>query len=430
MIRHAVLRLARWLVVAYAVAQLVLSAAGIALFPRYAETHLDSDELTPNTAWKAADVQAALEDLGWPATTMAWIVLSRELVSTLLIYPVLYLLLSRKANSGFGVYVALVFALGPSGFIALRPLYDYVPGLAAAGNVVGATSWQLFFILFYFFPDGRPVPRWTRWLACAWGGFVALNVVAYSQVARFFGPNASASPLFGQVTLWVFVGLVFVAVASQVYRYFFRSDAVQRQQTKTVVFVLALAAVVFAVGVPISFRPPNSAQLGLDLIVVTALWYVFALFFALIPATIGLAVLRYRLWDIDVIIRRTLVYSVLTGLLALAYFGSVVVLQNTFGALTGHQQSTLVTVLSTLVIAALFVPLRRRVQAVIDRRLYRRKYDAARILAAFGTSARDDVDLDDLTQRLLGVVDETMQPASVGLWLRVPADSATRTGST
>jgi hypothetical protein len=138
----------------------------------------------------------------------------------------------------------------------------------------------------------------------------------------------------------------------------------------------------------------------------------------LFPISLAIAILRYRLWDIDVIIRRTLVYALLTALLALAYFGSVVVLQNTFSALTGQSQSTLVTVLSTLVIAALFTPLRRRVQDVIDRRLFRRKYDAARTLAAFGATLRDETNLDQLTAHLTYVVDETMQPASVGLWLR------------
>jgi hypothetical protein len=150
----------------------------------------------------------------------------------------------------------------------------------------------------------------------------------------------------------------------------------------------------------------------------------------IIPAAITISILRYRLWDIDVIIRRTLIYAALTALLALAYFGSIVVLQNIFGVLTGQRQSSLVTVLSTLVIAALFVPLRARVQSVIDRRFFRRKYDAARTLAAFGASLRDETNLDELAIHLAHVVDETMRPASVGLWLRAPTDAATRTRST
>jgi hypothetical protein len=150
----------------------------------------------------------------------------------------------------------------------------------------------------------------------------------------------------------------------------------------------------------------------------------------IIPAAITISILRYRLWDIDVIIRRTLVYALLTALLALAYFGSVVVLQGAFGVLTGQSQSTLVTVLSTLVIAALFVPLRRQVQALIDRRFFRRKYDAAHTLAAFAMNARDDVDLNELIDGLSEVVDETMQPAYVDVWLRpgASADTTRRPG--
>jgi len=423
---RAWLRLARWLVVAFAVAELALSIVGVSLFPHYAETHLEAAALTPNNAWQGPQVQAALKELGWPATTVAWISLSRGLVGFLIIYPLVYLLLARKGDSGFGLFVSVVFLLtAPIGGTALLPLYDYWPGLKAAGDVVGAVGWQVFFIFFYLFPDGRPVPGWTRWLAWGWGIFVALQVVAHQQTARLIGPNADVSPVMTQLTNWGFIGLVFIAIGSQVYRYFGCSDALQRQQTKWVVYVLALTVAAIAGGVPISFRPPDPAHLGLDLIVATGLWYLFGLMFALIPAAVGLAILRYRLWDIDVIIRRTLVYTVLTGLLALAYFGSVVVLQNIFGALiplggtqaAGQRESALVTVLSTLIIAALFVPLRGRVQAVIDQRLYRRKYDAARTVTQFGAAIRDEVDLGQLSEHLLAVVQDTMQPASVDLWL-------------
>jgi hypothetical protein len=137
-----------------------------------------------------------------------------------------------------------------------------------------------------------------------------------------------------------------------------------------------------------------------------------------VALSIGLSVLRYRLWDIDLLIRRTLVYSLLTAALALAYVASVVVLQIAFGLVTGEARGELVTVLSTLTIAALFVPFRTRAQSAIDRRFFRRKYDAARTLALFGSQARDGIELEQLEDQLVRVVNETMQPAHAGLWVR------------
>jgi hypothetical protein len=137
--------------------------------------------------------------------------------------------------------------------------------------------------------------------------------------------------------------------------------------------------------------------------------------------SVGIAILRYRLYDIDLVINRTLVYGALTAILALIYYGSVVVLQQLFRALTG-QRSDLAIVVSTLTIAALFNPLRRRIQEAIDRRFYRRKYDAAKTLAAFSVAMRDEVDLKTLAERIVTVVEDTMQPAHVSLWLR-PAES-------
>ena len=140
--------------------------------------------------------------------------------------------------------------------------------------------------------------------------------------------------------------------------------------------------------------------------------------FAVIGIALGIAILRYRLFDIDIIIRRTLTYTLVTALLVVVFFGSVIVLQQIFAAFTSAGQNDLVTVLSTLAIAALFVPLRNRVQGVIDRRFNRKKYNAQQVLQQFGETVRDETDLDKLTGELVHVVQETMQPRSVSMWLK------------
>ena len=179
-----------------------------------------------------------------------------------------------------------------------------------------------------------------------------------------------------------------------------RAVGVERQQLKWFVYAVALFALVF---------PPSIIVLGDGRLIVFLL--------PLVPTAAGIAILRYRLFDIDVVINRTLVYGALTVMLAAAYFATVVASQYVFRALTG-QESQLAIVASTLTIAALFVPLRRRVQGFVDRRFYRRKYDAAKTLEAFNARLREETDLDALSSDVVGVVRRTMQPAHVSLWLR------------
>jgi hypothetical protein len=190
------------------------------------------------------------------------------------------------------------------------------------------------------------------------------------------------------------------------------AHAVEREQIKWLVYACAWFALTYIMAV---FSNMSQASWGAG-----AAWVLLlnALGVMTMPAAIGIAILRYRLWDIDVLIRKTLVYAVLTALLALVYFGCVVLLQRLLSSLTGVTQSPLALVVSTLAIAALFTPLLRRIQKVVDRRFYRQKYDALRVLAQFAVTARDETNLDALTGELVRVVQETVQPEKVSVWLK------------
>jgi hypothetical protein len=214
-------------------------------------------------------------------------------------------------------------------------------------------------------------------------------------------------------------------VLAQVYRYQRVSSPTQRDQTKWVVCGFAawflLMLVLGGLYIILIGRPSSQPDLPwLSYVVVSRVvgWVGLSL---LVPLSIGVAILRHHLFDIDVIINRTLVYSALAGALVLVYWGSVVLLQALFRVLTGQGSSELTIVASTLAIAALFTPLRHRIQAFIDRRFYRRTYDAAQVLAAFSARLREETDLDRLAEDVLAVVQETMQPTQVWLWLRTDA---------
>ena len=271
----------------------------------------------------------------------------------------------------------------------------------------GAIFWFLLLPYFYLFPNGKPVPLRALWLV---GALTLYHfIIQVATVLVFVAPGlvtSLASINWDVVSVPIVLSFVIV-FACQVYRYVRVSTPIERQQTKW--FVVGLGLVVATIPVPL-FTGFDAGFLD-DL--------VEALFFLFLPITIAIAILRYRLWEIDVIINRTLVYGSLTALLAIVYFGGVTITQAIFHALTAQeQQPQLAIVVSTLVIAALFNPIRRRIQSFIDRRFYRRKYDAVKTLEAFSARLRDETDLDTLSGDLVGVVRETMQPSHVSLWLR------------
>jgi hypothetical protein len=325
-----------------------------------------------------------------------------------------------------GIFAAIVLLSSEYAAYVLLAQPDSLPGGLA---MVWIRAWVwvpyvgLFVLLFLVFPEGWPQSRALRWFAS-----LVLFVIAYGTILAAFSPgpidaiggavdnplgmealrgvgtNSAVGPLES-----VLYALGIVAAASLFGR-MRRARGVQRQQLKW----FAYATVVLVGGVVLGFTVSEATgvqwlgEIGfvLRMVGLTGL-----------PIAIGIAVLRYRLYNIDRIINRTLVYGSLTATLLALYFGGIVVLQRIFVLLTG-EKSTVAVVASTLLIAALFTPLRRRIQSGIDRRFYRRKYDARKTLEAFSLTLRDETDLEALSGDLVGVVRETMQPAHVSLWLR------------
>ena len=284
------------------------------------------------------------------------------------------------------------------------------------------SSWSWILLLFVpttflllLFPDGRlPSPRWRPVAWCAGLGitgsvlFYALDAGSLEDFPQIVNPYGIDSPIVGIVGVaasFVATGSTVASAISLIVR-LRRAGRVERQQIKwlayggaVVVGTIFVAAAISLWSVTVSIALINLALLGL-------------------PVFTGVAIVRHRLYDIDLIINRTLVYGVLTGTLALVYFGGVTATQVIFRTLTGQdEQRQLAIVVSTLVIAALFNPLRRRIQGFIDRRFYRRKYDARKTLEAFSARLRDETDLDRLGDELVTVVRQTMRPEHASLWL-------------
>jgi hypothetical protein len=269
------------------------------------------------------------------------------------------------------------------------------------------------------FPNGElPSSRW-RWLAwlsvlltMAGAVWVALSPGAIGNLGSIRNPLGIESlPRGYKPVQTIMSALLLVAAVSTLGLRLVRTRGIERQQIKWPALIAVMAA-----GGSLLYDTAISEAIGLRWLE----WAGFVILMAALigfPISIGIAIVRYRLYEIDTLINRTLVYALLTAILAAVYFGDVVMLQRLFVALTG-EKSTLAVVASTLLIAALFNPLRRRIQSFIDRRFYRKKYDAAKTLEAFSAKLRDETDLDALSDDLVGVVRETMQPAHVSLWLR------------
>jgi hypothetical protein len=353
------------------------------------------------------------------------------------------LVVAALAFSTVGVLVASRRGENPIGWLLLCAGILYATELFAGnysvytlatdpGSLPGAsvaawlTAWvwisggSLVLFIFLFFPDGK-LPS-SRWRPVAWLVLVnaALSVAPFAfapaPLEGFYAGSPVTNPVGIQgserlldlgesVTIVLLIPISISLILAFIVR-FRRAHGEERQQIKWVAYGVAVFA--FAVIVVSVWPSLDGSTVGSVL---------FLAGFVAIPSAMALAILKYRLYDIDVVINLTLVYAILTAMLALAYGVSIALLQGTLIALTG-QSSQLAVVASTLVIAALFNPLRRRVQGLVDRRFYRRKYDAAKTLEEFGSSLREEVDLENLTSDLVAVVEKTIQPAHVSLWLR------------
>ena len=397
---------------------LVVFVLAIGLFFTSIPAFYDSLIKATDPSINPATLRSNLEAVGVSIDFYATFQLSLNVTSVLVWCAVGAVIFWRRSDDWMAVFTSLCLILFSTFTLddvplALAERYSnlWLPVYLFA--FFGSISFILFFFLF---PDGRFVPRWMRWIPIVWTAH---------EMAYYFFPNSVFNTYRSLPTLDVVIISIFfcIGMGSQVYRYRRVSSPLQRQQTKWVVFGI-VSAVLGAIGFAIPLNSfPTFEQYG------SLFSFVFEAGTAgsllLIPLSIGVAILSHRLWDVDIIINRTLVYSALTVSLALLYFGGIVLLQGVgnvvlqvpFRALIG-QESALAVVVSTLVIAALFNPMRRHIQAFIDRRFYRRKYDARKTLQAFSAKLSHETDLDALSGDLVGVVRETMQPAHVSLWLR------------
>jgi len=312
---------------------------------------------------------------------------------------------------------------------------DSVPSPVAHSVVIDALTQAIWvppigllgIYLILLFPDGKLPSR--RWRPLAWLSGVVM-VLASLGVTFAPGPLEAhpgvRNPIGLEGAPWVataafivllLLPLCMVASALSLVLRYRRSGGEEREQIKWIGYAASVVGLLYLITMVSSLFFPGAwggagTPLWLDLLQQAAL-----VSFSAVPIAVGFAVLRYRLYDIDVVINRTLVYGSLTAMLLAIYFGTIVSLQRLFVALTG-EESTLAIVASTLLIAALFNPLRRRVQSFIDRRFYRSKYDAAKTLGALNARLRDETDLGALSDGLVGAVMETVQPSHVSLWLR------------
>jgi hypothetical protein len=409
----------RWLLLAR-VAWILVAALAVGLFIRgipaeFILLHIPCPTVRCPTGQLSPSGVHALEGLGLSVDSFAAYSVAMDVLFAAVCTAVALLIFLRRSDDRMGLLVSLaLLTFGTATFVftmeavaVQHPPWQIPVSLL---HFLGAASFGLFL---YLFPDGRFVPRWTRWVVLVW---------ILWQVPRYFFPNWYLNPnpytWHALINTVVWLGALGTAIFSQGYRFRRTASSVQRQQIKWVVFGISVALAGFlGISLLLGTFAPEPTSPGALLAYLVGNTFIGYLAILLIPISIGIAVLRYHLFDIDVIINRTLVYVTLTVILAGFYEGIIVVLQHFFRVLTG-QESQVAAVASTLTIAAMFEPLRRRIQGLVDRSFYRRKYDAEKTLTAFSAKLKNETDLEALNNELVGVARDTMQPAHVSFWLR------------
>lgn len=411
-------RLARRAWIVLALLLLVYFLAGIPALYQSLQTGCTPASPPPCSEQEVAPGRVqALTPLHLSVATYTGLMVGLTLAVSSLFYVIGVVIFWRTPREWRGLFYSLLLvffgaALGAASVLPQSSATTQTPLLlqllVSVNNFTTILSWAALAAFILTFPTGRLIPRWS--------GVLILFIVAESILPDSTNPAVYAAQNIAQPLTYC------AMTAVQVYRYARVYDAVQRQQTKWFLFAGAVS-----VSLLLIYRVPANVVPGLS---AADSWYqllgwpIGVLTLVNVPLSVGIAILRYRLWDVDVLINRALVYASLTALLAGLYFGLILALQALVRALTGSlTQQPLVLVASTLAIAALFQPLRWRLQTTIDGRFYRRKYDAAQVVAAFSSTLRQEVDLDDLREQLVAVVQETMQPTHVSVWLR-PASQA------
>jgi hypothetical protein len=360
--------------------------------------------------WQLTPAAAqTLQSLGFSPGAYAIYTLTLVIVFGLVWLVSALVIFWRKSDDWMALLFALMFVL-----LGTAEVTEVVEASHSAWQlpavILNELAYGLLFLVFSLFPNGRFVPRWMRWLLL---GYLPYSVLHGSLFFSNSLVHLGRYPVLFNLLFFVFLACI---VGAQVYRYRRVSSPVQRQQTKWVVFATAVTIIV-----GLGLIGPALLLPSLSPPYILLAETVSTLFAPIIPISVGMAILRYRLWEIDTIINKALVYSTLTATLAVIYAGLVIGLQTLIRLFIEQEaQSSVVIVGSTLAIAGLFQPLRFYIQKLIDRRFYRRKYDAAKTLEAFSATLRNEVDLGQLREHLLNVVQETMQPAHVSLWLRSP----------